>query len=212
MLIFNELRITPDGQYLIIDVSVSNAEYYSGISIQSIIIDTQDTYISSGPSNTPIYSYQVTEGSLTKVYTSCDCSPVLDSDRSYCLVADNRNIRLVLNKLDLNNVDLSNNMFFVYAVATGTPAPETPCGMDNSVVMKTAVNLYPTYCTTMQLLKELDCSCEIPRNLINVILRLKALEMCIKTGNYLQAIEYWKKYFMLNNSTNFNSTRCGCYN
>ena len=71
MLIFNELRITPDQKYLIIDVSVDNQKYYKNIQIDSIIIDTQDTYIDSGPSNNPIFTYKLTEenSNITQVYT-----------------------------------------------------------------------------------------------------------------------------------------------
>ena len=102
MLIFNELRITPDQKYLIIDVSVDNQKYYKNIQIDSIIIDTQDTYIDSGPSNKPIFTYNLTEekSNITQVYTD-NYTPVLDEDTSYCYVESeekqNKSIRLILN-------------------------------------------------------------------------------------------------------------------
>lgn len=51
MVTFNELKITPDGQKLIIDVSIKDLPYYKNVYLESISIDTQDTYISSGPSS-----------------------------------------------------------------------------------------------------------------------------------------------------------------
>jgi hypothetical protein len=51
MIDFNELRITPDGKYLIIDVSINNASYYDNVFIKHIVIDTQDTYLHTGPSS-----------------------------------------------------------------------------------------------------------------------------------------------------------------
>ena len=218
MLIFNELRITPDQKYLIIDVSVDNQKYYENIQIDSIIIDTQDTYIDSGPSNNPIFTYNLTEenSNITQVYTD-NYTPVLDEDTSYCYVESeekqNKSIRLILNYQDLN-VSLQDNMFFVYAIATGTPSADTPCGMDNSIVKGTIINLYPIYCKTIQYLKELDDSCAVPKNFMDMIIKLKALELSIKTGNSFQAIEYWNKYFktLINNNSTFKSKYCGCNN
>ena len=218
MLIFNELRITPDQKYLIIDVSVDNQKYYKNIQIDSIIIDTQDTYIDSGPSNNPIFTYNLTEenSNITQVYTD-NYTPVLDEDTSYCYVESeekqNKSIRLILNYQDLN-VSLQDNMFFVYAIATGTPSADTPCGMDNSIVKGTIINLYPIYCKTIQYLKELDDSCVVPKNFMDMIIKLKALELSIKTGNSFQAIEYWNKYFktLINNDSTFKSKYCGCNN
>ena len=218
MLIFNELRITPDQKYLIIDVSVDNQKYYENVQIDSIIIDTQDTYIDSGPSNNPIFTYSLTEenSNITQVYTD-NYIPVLDEDTSYCYVENeekqNKSIRLILNYQDLN-VSLQDNMFFVYAIATGTPSADTPCGMDNSIVKGTIINLYPIYCKTIQYLKELDDSCVVPKNFMDMIIKLKALELSIKTGNSFQAIEYWNKYFktLINNNSTFKSKYCGCNN
>ena len=42
MVAFQELRITPDGQKLIIDVSVKDLEYYTNVYLDTIQIDTQD--------------------------------------------------------------------------------------------------------------------------------------------------------------------------
>ena len=105
-------------------------------------------------------------------------------------------------------------MFFVYAIATGTPSADTPCSMDNAIVKSTIINLYPIYCKTIQYLKELDDSCVVPKNFMDMIIKLKALELSIKTGNSFQAIEYWNKYFktLINNNSTFKSKYCGCNN
>ena len=59
MVRFNELRISADSKYLVIDVSVQDLGYYDNVYLQEIIIDSQDTYLSSGPSSTPIYKYTI---------------------------------------------------------------------------------------------------------------------------------------------------------
>lgn len=55
MIRFNELRITKDGKHLIIDVSVRSQPYYNDVYLDSISIDTQDTYKDGGPSSSIIY-------------------------------------------------------------------------------------------------------------------------------------------------------------
>jgi hypothetical protein len=59
MVDFNELRITPDGQYLIIDVTVKSNSLYDNVYISRIDIDNQDTYINGGPSGKTLYSEEI---------------------------------------------------------------------------------------------------------------------------------------------------------
>ena len=66
MVQFNELRITPDGQKLIIDVSVKDLEYYTNVYLDTIQIDTQDTFVESGPSSEVVYT-EVIEGNTKSV-------------------------------------------------------------------------------------------------------------------------------------------------
>lgn len=213
MLEFRELRVTPDGNHLIIDVAVREHSYYKNVFIDSIIIDTQDTYIQNGPSSKPVYQYKVEEEEVQNLYVlpeECSCNPVLiDEDKSYCFTygyEERRHVRLMLSTKDIP----LNNMLFVYAIAKGTPSPDTPCGFDNAIVMQTVVDLYPFYQNTLCFLKELDNGCEVPKGFTDMILRLKALELCIRTGNYPQAIKYWKKFFSNNNRVVVTTSNCKC--
>ena len=213
MLQFNELRITPDNKHLIIDVSIQEDSYYNKVVIDSIVIDTQDTYVPNGPSNKPIFTYKVNENNLDLTYSTPEdcCNPVLeDDDNSYCFTygLENNHTRLILNVSDLK-VSLDKTIFFVYAIASGTPSPNTPCGFDNSIIMQTVVNLYPFYQNTLCYLKELNNDCQVPKGFIDMILRLKALELSIRTGNYTQAIKYWNKFFSkVNTNIPINNCRC----
>ena len=51
MVTFNELRITPDGNTLIIDVAIKDLRYYDNVGLDTILIDTQDTFTAEGPSS-----------------------------------------------------------------------------------------------------------------------------------------------------------------
>lgn len=187
MINFNELRITPDGKNLIIDVSVLTGEYYDNVYIDSIMIDTQDTYISSGPSAKAVYTYNVS------------------ADKNL------KNIRLVLEGSDMNDIGiLRDNIFFVYVSTKGAPSPDIPCGWDNTTTMQSIVDLYSFYQKSMVYIRELSDTCNIPKGFIDFILRVKALEISIKTGNYVQAIKYWNKYFK-GNALGNPTIKCNCY-
>lgn len=214
MLHFNELRITPDNRYLIIDASVDNDSYFDDVVIDSIVIDTQDTYVANGPSSNPVYSFKMEDRyDLTySVPEDCSCNPVLeDEDKSYCFTyggEQSRHIRLILSYKDLN-VSLCGNMFFVYVIASGDPSEDTPCGFDKNQIIGTVVNLYPLYQQTMCYIKELENDCQIPKGFINMILRFKSIELCIRTGNYPQAIKYWNKFFA-GQDCQVPTYNCGC--
>ena len=217
MLNFNELRITQDGKYLIIDASISNQDFYDNIILDRVIIDTQDTYIPNGPSSNPIYEFKVVDAyDLTySLPEECGCNPVLmDEDKSYCFTYGTshlRNIRLKLKAEDINTSTLNNMMFFVYVIADGTPSENTPCGMANPIIMGAVSNLYPFYQSMMKYVKQIENNCEIPKKFIDFILRFKALELSIKVGNYPQAIKYWNKYFKNKIGVVSTSSNCNCY-
>lgn len=201
MITFDRLDIAPDGEHLIIEASIDNSSYFDKVEVDSVIIDSQDTYVPNGPSSNPIYIYRVDEGDNDKVYSTpdkCLCNPVLDEeDQLYCLTDREcltKQVKLCIKQSELG-VSLNNTMLFVYVIARGYPSPDTPCGYDNSKVMGVVVNLYPYYQSMMNGIKEINDTCNIPKYFINNILRFKAIEFSIKTCNYIQAIKYWKKFF-----------------
>lgn len=215
MITFSQLNITPDGRHLIIEASVDNFSYFDNVEIDSVVIDTQDTYVPNGPSSKPIYRKEISHEEVDKTYEAydCKCNPILDKeDNEYCFTEGDQKtkyIHLMLDEKELG-VSLSNSMLFVYIIAKGYPSPDTPCGYDNSKVMGVVVNLYPYYQSMMNGVKELNDNCNIPKYFINNILRFKAVDLSVKTGNYLQAIKYWKQFFG-NNKLNIKHKPCGCY-
>lgn len=171
MIRFQELRITPNNEELIIDVSIDNSSYYQNVVIDSIIIDTQDTYVDSGPSSNAIYTYTI--------------NPDEESTKRK---------RLILTKEDLE-MSLEGNLFFVYIVTSGEPSGNAPIAASNAKNVGVVFNLYPIYKQSMCYTKELAYKCEAPKGFIDYILKLKALDISVKTGNYQEAIRYWNTLF-----------------
>lgn len=192
MVHFNELRITSDGQHLIIDVSVLSESYYKNVYIDSIVIDNQDTYVGSGPSSNPVYQYSVSDtmSKLTKKYVSY------------------KNVRL-----DLTPTDLPlNGLLFVYVRTKGTPAADTPCGLDNMTTLGTVTNMYPFYQQAMNYIGELANNCSVPQNFTDYILKMKGLELAVRTGNYTDAIKFYNKFFNGKENTVVRKGGCSCGN
>lgn len=211
MVDFNELRVSPDRKNLIIDVSIKDLSYYENVYIDSIIIDTQDTYIPSGPSNSPIFTYEVVSN-VTPIYSlpDCGCNQVQDYiDKENCFETSNneeKRVRLELDNTALDN-HLKGNLFFVYVITKGTPSSDTPCNMDNTINLGVTADTYPIYTNMLNSLKELE-SCGTPKLFTDAFLRFKAFELSIKTGQYSQVINYWNKYFKSLDIPN--NTNCSC--
>ena len=196
MIQFNTLKITQDGKSLIINASVKNLSYYTNVLIGSIVIDNQDTYSANGPSNNPIYKHSFASKDL-----------VTNKD-----IAGHKNISITISAKELldNSGGLNNDILYVYLIAVGTPSADTPCGMDNAITLGVALNLKPIYNNGINYIKQVESTCEIPKDFIDFILRYKALDLALKTENYIQANKYWNKFFKNNNVVSLNTNSCGC--
>ena len=122
-----------------------------------------------------------------------------------------KHIRLEL-LLTTLGIDPCRDILFVYAIATGAPAADTPCGLDNSKIMGTVFNLQGIYNGMMSYIRQLENNCVIPKNFIDAILKYKALEVAIRTGNYPLVIQYWNKFYQNKTCSSVTNIKpCGCY-
>ena len=209
MIVINECRITPNGECLIVEASVSNMDYYDRVYIDSIVIDNQETLVSTGPSNNPVYQKTFEEeynsvgivrqqGKFSTKQNCCDDNIAIRTGKT-------RHIRLQIPAKEIK-ANLNNDILFVYIVASGVPEPCTPCGMDNTNTMAIAYNKKPLYQKAISYVKEMGDNCTKPKGFIDYILRLKAFELSYKAGQYPLAIEEWKKL----SRTNIVGAKRGC--
>ena len=103
---------------------------------------------------------------------------------------------------------IADNLFFVYAIASGEPSENTPCGMAESSIMGVTYDKYPIYLQGMKLLGEMG-GCEPAGNLIDYILQRKAFDISLLTGNYIDAIKYWGMFNGIKEVTV--KSKCGCH-
>lgn len=197
MLQFNELRVTADNKCLIIDVQVDDLCYFENVTIESIIVNTQDTYTPTGPNMGEHNEYVV-------------YSPEM-KDLDIINDGVGRHVRIELKHPFICSG--KNTMYFVYAIADVSNAPEAtmaPCTCNHERIMGTVVNNYNLYNTLMNGIKELANDCDVPRHFIDDYLRIQAIDASIKTGNYPMAIKYWEKFFSKKPGEHHYKP-CGCH-
>ena len=196
MIRFNELKI--EDNYIIIDVQIEEEKYFKDMYIDSIVIDTQDTFIANGPSSKAIY---------TKTFNTD--TDIKKEEIVYTQGTDKYNrVRIYIDGKDLN-IDIHKTMFFVYVIAGGTPAADTPCRWDENKALHTLVDVQLLYNTMIQYVKELNKDCSTPDNFINAILQFNAIDLALKTNQYPLAIELWKRFYS-DIESNAVLPNCGC--
>ena len=196
MIRFNELKI--ENNYIIIDVQIEEEKYFKDMYIDSIVIDTQDTFIANGPSSKAIY---------TKTFNTD--TDVNKEEIVYTQGTDKYNrVRIYIDGKDLN-VDIHKTMFFVYVIAGGTPAADTPCKWDENKALHTLVDTQVLYNNMIQYVKELNKDCSTPDNFINAILQFNAIDLALKTNQYPLAIDLWKRFYS-DIESNTVLPNCGC--
>ena len=206
MIRFNELKI--EDNYIIIDVQIEEEKYFKNMYIDSIVIDTQDTFIVNGPSSKAIYTKIFNTG-VDPIYENKQCAPVKKEENIYNQDTDRHNrVRIYIDGKDLN-VDIHKTMFFVYVIAGGTPAADTPCRWDENKALHTLVDTQVLYNNMIQYVKELSKDCSTPDNFINAILQFNAVDLALKTNQYPLAIDLWKRFYS-DIESNVVLPNCGC--
>ena len=181
MIKFNELRISADWK-LHLDAQVRDESYFDNVYIDKIIIDNQDTFTISGPSSTPIFSYTFSKGTKT--------------------------VSFALDSSDL--MFHTSDVLFVYITTTGTPSPDTPCGMDNAVTMAIAYYEGTIYHSYLGYIKEIGNNCVVPRGFIDYYFKVQAFKLALEIGNYTEAIRIWNKFFKSQSTVITSSGKCSC--
>lgn len=207
MVQFIECRIDPERGKLIIEAAVDSLDYFNAITIDSCMIDTEETYVDNGPSDKAIPVELPDCVASEESECNCGCSDNTTSEVAEGL----RHFRVELNAAALGGLNMDDHIFFVYVVCTGEPASTTPCNMTNSTEMAVALNMKPIYNKAMVFIRELADSCERPKGFIDMYLQFKALKLSFKTGHFTEAVKLWEKWFKRKDNTVQPTSNCGCH-
>lgn len=183
MLQFNELRVSPDGKYLFIDVEVQNLDYYENVYIQSLYMNVyskSNDFVDTMPDDKSILIWEEPEEDSTV-----------------------KHIRKVI---DIDTI--GDNLFFIYAVAKGEPAEDTPCGGKESILTGITYNKSLLYKKAMSAINTIE-DCTPSKELIDFILSTNAFTLSTEVGDYRSAINYWNETVKKQKMTIKN--KCGCH-
>lgn len=139
---------------------------YEDIFIDSIYVDTQDTFVNYGPSDEPVYLESIS--------------------------GNRKSMRLILTSEDLHTT--LDNLFFVYVTTKGNPNPTLPTNFGDYYTDVIA-NLHPLYKASIKIMSDLEDHCKDQNTLIDLILKVNTFDITLRTCNYPLAIQYWNKFF-----------------
>ena len=193
MLQWNELRITPDGRYLIIDVEVQNLDFYKEIHIETLwmeVFDNADNYKSKGK----------------KFYIWRDyATPCLPEEDYKSVGEEGKTYRRIRKFIDIDSI--GDNVFFIHATNNDDFASDTPCGAKEISLDGIAYNKRLLYNNAIKLFSK-QCDCTPNDAFIDFILQTKGFELSLELGDYESALKYWDS-IVKKNKTPINRN-CGC--
>lgn len=196
MLQWNELRITPDGRYLIIDVEVQHLEYYDNVYLESISI-----CVPKNPDDLKEYPMGYTE-----IWRNYD-----EPEKILPPNTEGPNIKHIRKFIDLDGTDWKDRVFFVYAQADVLESDEklakAPCGAKSKWLMGVTYNKELLYRNSINALSTVN-ECNPSKELIDYILNNMAFKMSIEVGDYKTAVRYWNNSFKEPVTVKHN---CGCH-
>lgn len=165
MIVFNDLRITPDGENLLIDAMVAPYGYFKDMYISSISIDTEDTFSTGEPSSNAVVVYENQDTTVKE--HSINITP----DR-------------------FKFASLNGHIFYVYVSADTPCTMDTEYTLGVALNWQ---SIYQQGMDHMR--KVVNGCCGMPKDFIDYILRFKAFELALRTAQYQLANDRFKKWF-----------------
>lgn len=204
MIKFNELRIHPEKNMLIIDAEIIDDPALEDVYIDAIYLDTQNTFVDDKyPSEKAIEIYPnlhnlVIRSIVNNIRTTTEGKiRIAETDNTI----NNKRVYIEYTDEELG-LDFTKDLLFVYVVPKGNVTEDTTYSMGNKLGV--AINFYPIYNTLLCNLKEIHKACSVPVNAINNLIQLKAVETWVKTERYYELAKYWNRFFL-------NINKCSCH-
>lgn len=202
IVVFDQLKISSDGNKLLIGVHVNTADKYANVYLKSITIMDGNKVSETCP-------YAPTEEYLDKIKFSEE-----DKYKEYSAEISAKNLarkyETDVHAMNFTQKDMKKTLFFVYVEVTGAPASDTECGEDNVYTLGVTFYIQNLYEKVMNFTNTLVSKCEVPREFTDFILLWNALKAAIETGHYVAAIKFYNMLFGNMNDVSVISN-CGCH-
>lgn len=185
-----------------INVHVNRADYFDNIYLDSITVMTADKVSETNP-DVPTEDYIYRLDLTDKDYKAADLV-LTPNDFIKTWETDTQAMRF-------SKTEMSRTLFFVYVKVRGVPDACTPCRLDEEVTLGVTFDEKIYYQAVMNLTRELNRNCEIPKDLIDLIMLKEGFDAAIETEHYIPATEYWRRLFGDRGIPALGMTKpCGC--
>lgn len=187
MIVFDELRITNDLQYLIVRAHVRKMKPFENVRISSLTVYSHKQFCKNG-------------------------SEEPEGGKVFGFKEKPKEIEVYIENTELNMINLDSDLIFVKITAEGYPDESNGClcGMDKDRVIGVTMNMGNIYNKFMSYIKDLADTCNISKDLIDKILQWKTFTAALDGCHYCTAVDYYKKWFLNDKSVN-TSKGCGCH-
>lgn len=201
--IFDQLRISDDGNRMYIDLHVNKASHFDKVYLDSLIIMTADKVSETDPklpTEDFIYAKKLT-GNEKELHLSLTLS---DFAKSWETDYQGRKFQ---------KGDMSKNLFFVYVRCKGTPDACTPCTLDEEITLGVVFDENILHQRVMGYTKQLTDACHIPMGFVDFILLWNAFKSSVETEHYQAAIRFFNMLFgSLEDTGSIGFVKgCGCH-
>lgn len=202
MIQINNITINKEGNKLRINAEIKGDSAFFNRYIKKIYLDTQDSFLTSGPSEDLVYEHDIT------TYDA--------ADEQNAIVTINTVDRV--RKLDIEipqeeiDAALPHNMFIVYLEAGGenTDQPPADCCENIEIVVGAVIWMKPLYGDFLAFSRELNNSCEIPKNFLYIFLQYQAFLVAVRTNNMLEAIRIYNEFLRHKDCVPRGNAKIGC--
>lgn len=203
MVQFNELRIDPDTNTLIIDAEVPD-EYKELVAIEYIYIDTEETVKPYEPSNKCVYKKDYSTTKPTQIHLE------IPDENAWM---QQMTVESQLNAQKFTRETVKNNLLFVWIRVSGDPGVSAVCGRDNTLTLGIVSNPVILCSKGLQHIKEVEEKCLIPKGFIDFLLLYKAFELASKIQDVSSVLRYWNLLQRNITEVSYTSSKkggCGC--
>lgn len=210
MITVDQFRTGKGGDRIYLDAHVNASSYFKDIHIADIFLMTGEQVKEYGTSSVEEHY----------IYRYADTLKNNGQDEGTDASSENaeeslKEIHLALSVNDLNEYfskgTLSDDLFFVFIKAEGTPGTCTPCGLDNQYTVAVTFDNALLYGKAMGYLKQLGGECAVPKDLYNFIMLSHALKYAVETSHWIPAVEYFELLKGGGNTVTTATSPCPCH-
>ena len=184
MIVINKFAYDPSTSNLVYDIKIrinpDTSSAYSGFYIKKVEAFTEENWGSSEEPTLVIYDSDTAGTDITSLVGSIPYGSI-----SY------------------------NGIIILKATTEGTPPMDIPCGQDNLTAVAALINPQMMHTLVLSKLNSVT-NCEFPTDFVDSYLKMKVVELALKSCKITKAVQYYNEFYNhINSITDSGGCNCG---